>query len=226
MEYAKKMVLVDPRLMDSLQKPQSHTSTIVEGALNKLDMDMKEILNRPDLSEGDKVTMYNQVLQRYLTYQNKIEPPKVHLLNAEKLSAPAPTPIAGQEDEHIEEEIVEAAPKVMRKKAHLLLKRLRRDPQIDWNGKGELVYKGKTVKNSHINDLVQDVLRKRKQHNPHGWETFADALKQNNVPKDLVGNVERWNYMHHKVPQAKIAASPKPTLIGNESRPAQSWISL
>jgi hypothetical protein len=47
-------------------------------------------------------------------------------------------------------------------------------------------YKAETVRGSNVVDLVNDVLRKRKYFNPQGWETFEEALREANVPQDLI----------------------------------------
>jgi hypothetical protein len=47
-----------------------------------------------------------------------------------------------------------------------LLKKMKSSPDISWNEKGELKYKGETVQGSNVVDLVNDVLRKRKYFNP------------------------------------------------------------
>jgi hypothetical protein len=44
-----------------------------------------------------------------------------------------------------------------------------------------------TVQGSNVVDLV-NVLRKRKYFNPQGWETFGEALREANVPQDLIGH--------------------------------------
>ena len=69
------------------------------------------------------------------------------------------------------------------------------DPYIAWSEKGELKYKGETVRGSNVVDLVNDVLRKRKYFNPQGWETFGEALREANVPQDLIGQEDRWKYI-------------------------------
>jgi hypothetical protein len=50
----------------------------------------------------------------------------------------------------------------MKAKAKLLLKKMKSSPDISWNEKRELKYKGETVQGSNVVDLVNDVLRKRK----------------------------------------------------------------
>jgi len=39
---------------------------------------------------------------------------------------------------------------------------------------------------------VNDVLRFRKRFAPKGRDAFARALKQSNVPRDLIGNTKRY----------------------------------
>jgi hypothetical protein len=86
----------------------------------------------------------------------------------------------------IEEEILESVPKTMKTKAELLVRKMKADPNIAWSEKGEQKYKAETVRGSNVVDLVNDVLRKRKYFNPQGWETFEEALREANVPQDLI----------------------------------------
>jgi hypothetical protein len=66
---------------------------------------------------------------------------------------------------------------------------------ISWNEKEELKYKGETVQGSNVVDLVNDVQSKRKYFNPQGWETFGEALREANVPQDLIGHEDHWRYI-------------------------------
>ena len=95
----------------------------------------------------------------------------------------------------IDDEILESVPKTMKAKAQLLLKKMKSNPDISWNEKGELKYKGQTVQGSNVVELVNDVLRKRKYVNPQGWETFGEALREANVRQDLIGHEDRWIYI-------------------------------
>jgi hypothetical protein len=72
---------------------------------------------------------------------------------------------------------------------------MKSSPDISWNEKGELKYKGETVQGSNVVDLVNDVLRKRKYFNPQGWETFGEALRETNVPQNLIGHEDHWRYI-------------------------------
>ena len=111
-----------------------------------------------------------------------------------------PLPLAAEDgtQESMEAEIIQSAPKNLRHKASVLVRRIKQDDNIAWNTKGELVYKGDVVPNTHIHDLVQDVLRKHKTHVPVGWQTFARALRESNVPQDLVGNLDHWQWMNQE----------------------------
>ncbi len=208
MEYAKKMALVEPRLLERLQQQQPYSKpSIVDTALHKLDQDMQDVLNSKDMSSEAKLEQYNQTLQKYLMYTKKREPMKIQLLESKtEPRVPAETTNESNTESQLESEIIETAPKLLQTKARLLLKRLRNDPNINWNSRGELVYKGNTVQNTNINDLVQDTLRSRKHYVPRGWQTFASALKESNVPQDLIGNQDRWQYMMQEQPKRSRSA--------------------
>ena len=46
---------------------------------------------------------------------------------------------------------------------------------------------------SIIADLVNETVRARKMSDePKGWSVFARALKESNVPQELIGNKTRW----------------------------------
>ena len=55
-----------------------------------------------------------------------------------------------------------------------------------------------TIANSNIVDLINDTVRGRKKSEPSGWQTFAQNLKESNVPRDYMGNKKRWEYMHEE----------------------------
>ncbi len=141
MEYAKKTALVEPRVLERLQQQQHFSRpSIVEKALNTLDQDMQDILNRTDISSEEKLNQYNQTLHKYLTFDQKREPMKIQVMqgkNAGESNAKVEPVEAVQQKDDIEEE---TAPKLLQNKAKLLLKRLKKDPNISWNSRGELVY--------------------------------------------------------------------------------------
>ena len=99
MEHARKMALVDPRVLDTLRSPPPPpppTDTLGKN-VQALDDEMKTILDTKDLDDGTKVTLYNQVLQRYKVLSDKHvkEPVRVVAVN-ESMSSTASGPGTGQ----------------------------------------------------------------------------------------------------------------------------------
>ena len=103
--------------------------------------------------------------------------------------------IEAETKDAIEEEILDSVPKTMKTKAELLERKMKADPNIAWSEKGELKYKGETVRGSNVVDLLNDVLHKRKYFNPQGRETFGEVLREANVPQNLIGHEDRWRYI-------------------------------
>ena len=64
---AKVMHLVDPKQWQRTDPMM----TPVQRTISRLDEEMETILKRTDLTDSEKVTRYNQVLQRYLEYQDR-----------------------------------------------------------------------------------------------------------------------------------------------------------
>lgn len=81
------MILMDPRILESMQQKPYVPPDTLNDSLRVLDMQMEHILNREDLSPYDKVKQYQKTLQLYTTrlsdYRNKslglvdVKPPTV-----------------------------------------------------------------------------------------------------------------------------------------------------
>jgi hypothetical protein len=57
------------------------------------------------------------------------------------------------------------------------------------------------------------VSRVSKYFNPQGWETFGEAIREANVPQDLIGHENRWKYITQteRTPRSrKRQQSPSP----------------
>ena len=129
--------------------------------------------------------------------------------------------------------MLEGVPKTMKAKVQLLLKKMKTSPDISWNEKEELKYKGGTVQGSNVVDLVNDVLSKRKYFNPQGCETFGEALREANVSQDLIGHEDRWRYITQtkRTPRSrKLQQSPSPirpyspTTPRSRRKEVQNWV--
>ena len=202
MEYAKKMALVDPRLLENV-RAKAPSNTPIASVLGHLDEEMRNILERTDMDVREKVALYNQVLGRYndLDDRRRQEPLRVAITKTsgeekqvtldktddEATTSPKRVPL--------ESEIIDSVPKIMRKKAGRLLDKTRTESGVEWNDRGQLLINNTVVPGSNIVDLVNDVLRKRQHFEPVGWQPFVRGLGEMNVPMDLVGNPERWRYM-------------------------------
>ena len=226
MEHAKKMVLVDPRMLESMQAPKDTTtykqpeSVVIDMTVRSLQEGMQKLLNNPTVSDEEKAKLYGHYLQEYLTMKNKQT--QVYRSAAAPQPSPTPAPAPGASpagptasgaaaapgvDDAIEREILLSVPKTMQKQASMLVERIKQDPRLDWNKRGELVVQGASVPNTNVVDLVNDVLRKRKGFDPVGWEIFARQLRRSNIPQDIVRNQARWRYMQ-KDPLSDFMESP------------------
>ncbi len=204
--HANKMALVPQELLERLNQQNPEPSPATK-ATNVLDTEMKEILDRRDISEDEKVKLYNQILSRYLTFDNQrkqplemklTEPTLEQTFKPEHDPSDKKTTTSGQ-SQVIEDDVIDSVPRTLRKKAERLLKHLKFDQDVvDWNQKGEVLVDGTVIQGSHLVDLINDALRKRKNFNPKGWEKFNKALAVLNTPQDLIGNVDRWNYQERQ----------------------------
>ena len=108
--------------------------------MDTLDKKMQTILEREDLSADKRLKLYDQSFTRYLNVYDDYRPRPV---------AVAPEPV---KQDLVEDEILESVPKTMKAKAQLQLKKIKSSPDISWNEKGELKYKGETVQGSNMVD--------------------------------------------------------------------------
>ena len=124
MEYAKKMALVDPRLLENV-RAKAPSNTPIASVLRDLDDEMRNILERTDMDVREKVALYNQVLGRYndLDDRRRQEPLRVAIT---KTSGEEKQVTLDKADDEIttspkrvplESEIIDSVPKIMRKKA-------------------------------------------------------------------------------------------------------------
>ena len=225
MEHAKKMILVEPRVLESMQQREPSWDATSKN-LKEKDQSIKKILEE-DQDVYDKANAYQQALWQFLNRfeQYKYRPlgrVEVRPLKLESSSStkqeeeeerqtdPKETKEEKESRTAVEQDVIASVPKSMRSKAERLLHRLKSTPEVKWNDLGEFEYRGQVIKKSNLTDLVNDVLRKRKSaRDPQGWETFAQVLQRINVPQDLVGNSVRWSYINktREIPQTprKIA---------------------
>ena len=204
-----------------------HPTNTLGKKVQPIDVEMMTILDRKDLDDRTKVTLYNQVLQRYNVLSDKHvkEPVRVVALNESGAGARAEGAVGGSSS-GIEADVVDTVPKTMQAKARRLMKHLKRD--ISWTARGELIHEGVTVAGSNVVDLVNDLLRKRKT-DPTGWQPFAQ-LHAINLPMELVGNDASRAYIRQATtvtPARHRRAPATPRVIGaGSARRSLSWTPL
>ena len=86
--------------------------------------------------------------------------------------------------------ILEALPKRYKYKAGAILTHMQRDPSMSWNDKGELIYHGKVIPNSHIVDLLKDSQYQHKGRQLSGQSEFYKGLKESHLPATLMRVVD------------------------------------
>ena len=223
MEHAKKMVLVDPRVLQTrMTAPEFPTVVdpigrrepevgVIDMTLRSLDQGLKNILDTPNIPEDEKAKLYGNYLQDYLTMKKKQsdiygQPARVTFTSPPPQAAAAPTTTPGKDQ--VENQILTVIPRNMQKFAKLLVDRIKSDPSMDWNERGELVLEGRPLLNTNIVDLVKDLLYRRRTFNPLGWEEFATHLARGNIPHDLVRNPERLAFIVSRSQQEPLEFLP------------------
>ena len=192
----------------------------------ELDDDMENILKRRDLDESQKATLYSQALQKYINIRKHHGEARA-LTSTQPIAPPPPAPITqsvkveptviappsattsptrdfdlNNNKYHVSNDsILSSVPRTYRVKGQKLVELLRRTPQISWLPTGEVSIRGKIIPNSNISELVNDTLRHRQRVSPPtGWQSFIEALVEDNIPRNLIGNVQRKSYIKRREP--------------------------
>lgn len=196
-----RLLQLDPQkrsVSDSEARPVSQAEKTITATLNRLDMEMSEILKSNAYGdEREKWLAYLRVLQRYLHFVDGERAQLYHELVKEQKTDTRPVERSAAvvaETRMNDSIIVESVPAKFRNKAKLLLRRLHDAPSSDfsWNAAGVVSVNGETIKHSNIVDLVNDAMRSRKMAKPAGRRVFANFLRAIQAPREFVGNDELW----------------------------------
>jgi len=191
------MVLVPQDFVSQHGHQRVQTNPLVRN-LSQLDLEMKRILSLEDIGDDEKIKLYNQVLQKYLEFDEQRKerhPLPVRIIpstKTEAMSEESKDQYPSQREMDIESEIIDSVPKGFKNKARLLVNKLRQNKNIVyWNDMGELLYDGKPVSGTSIVDLVRDAMGERKRFQPQHWDLFSRGLARINTPLDWIGNDNR-----------------------------------
>lgn len=213
MDNAKKMLLIEPGLIDKINQRQNNS----DNPLSRLDTEMQEILNS-NIEDRKKCILYLQILQRYLHFNEESRQPielpliqqnedfTVSNKKDETLDQdPVSTQVLKKEVKSVTHDhfpyttnnILKSIPKTYLKKGESLLNLISLSKnKINWNNEdGVVMIDDKTIPGTNINDLINDLVRPLKRSDPIGWETFAKALKDIKIPLIYLGNPNRIEYI-------------------------------
>jgi len=193
MHGVKKMALVDTRMLERLKSPETPLTRTEEArkTLSDLDMGMKNVLDRDDLTDEQKVRLYTTALQKFVQVRNRMDPIQ---------------PIIQKDTSHqkeinlfpaaAESKALHAIPAIYRNRAEKILQHIKTSNDVGWSENGHLIYQDNIVEGSNITDLLLDVVKSgSRTKNPEGWREFAAALKEVNVPRSFIGNKARWHHI-------------------------------
>ena len=85
------MLLMDPRIVESMQQKPYVPPDTLNDSLRTLDMEMQHILNREDLSPHDKMKQYQKTLQLYTTRLSDYKNKPLGLIDVKPPAANTPT---------------------------------------------------------------------------------------------------------------------------------------
>lgn len=209
--------------------PPSQSSTMTppyQKVTHSLDNDIHELLGRHDISEYDKLSMYQELLNRYLKYYNKavgedtpslahdkVLPTREYMMDGDSnigTENHSDSKIGGEEESaNVVEEILKSVPTSGVKHARLLLKKIKEKPDIiSWNSNSEIVVNGKVIPKSNIHDVIYDAVSQKKTP-PIGYDVFYKALDDINTPRSYILNKNRISSKSHDTPESPLSVKKK-----------------
>lgn len=229
MEHAKKMLLIDPSMFEKIKQQNS-----ADSPMSRLDIELQNILNS-QMEDRKKCILYLQILHRYLHFTEEGRQP-LELPLVSNTDIPEVTDdknkdidisnVVVEKASHGEEtldkntllnkrhtytprHILSLIPKTYTRKGELLLNLVASNAdKIDWDDVGTVIINKEKIVGSNILDLVNDCVRPLKNNEPIGWQQFASALKEIQIPLTYIGNPKRSDFI--KQLQLKDLEQPTP----------------
>jgi hypothetical protein len=186
MNFAKKMLLISPDALDRLKSTGAEVKSH-----HSLENQMTEVLANKNIDDNEKWRHFEQMLQSFVKTAAKAREP-IHIPIIENYDSREKMQILPLEQE-IKSSMGNS--KTLNRNASQLLDYLRKSPHISWDNRGIVQIQGRTLPNSNIIDLVNDALKSRKSDTSDGWHDFAYLLAGLNVPRELIPNNYRWQYI-------------------------------
>lgn len=190
MEFAKKMLLVDPARLAAIATTTNNSikdiyrPSIVDKQLSTLDNEISNVLNS-SLPDDEKAKQYMVTLRNYRVFD--------------------PKPIKVDETE---QEILRSVPKELKPKARKLLKQIK--PHVRWSDKGEIASEKELIPDSNMGELLTTALELGSfKKRPTGFDTFANVLKRADTPHELIHNESLWAQVNSKPRKKRRTTTPQ-----------------
>ena len=167
-------------------------------AMARLEKDMSGLLEDPVLEPTEKMKLYNQFINRLLTYDRKQNPEPVD---------PFSYPVAPVEDpkEDLEDDLAITLPPSLRSKGQHLYQKLK--GTVQWNDKAEiLIEDNRPISGLHIPHYTNTAIRTQRKIRklPTGWGYFNQKLREANIPERLLSRGPQFQ------PQVVWKPEPEP----------------
>ena len=183
-------------------------------AMARLEKDMSGLLEDPVLEPTEKMKLYNQSMNRLLTYDRKQDP---------EPGDPFPEPVVPVEDpKDLENDLTITLPPSLRSKGQHPYQKLK--GTLQWNDKGEILTEdNQPISGSHITDMINTAIRTQRKIRtlPTGWGYFNQKLQEANIPERLLGRGPQFQPQEEvwkPEPKSEPDSEPEP-----ESEPESEW---
>lgn len=156
--------------------------------LMDLNKQMVDILNNKQYPADIKNQLFQQVLETYNITRDRIrQPVELEIQNFH------PETTENRPADNILQGLLATIPKTIQGKAEALYNRIMSSKRLTVSDKGEVLIDDQVIRGSNVIDLINDLSRKRKTRPPLGYKELAQVLNAENIPRELVGNPDRWN---------------------------------
>ena len=198
METAEKMYLVPQHQLDKLKTMTSGKENVRNTVENDLNETMRHILTRSDLIPYEKAKLYASALQRFLNIVKQGDEETARLTLSLPVESENKTVIGVTDDQQttkdeIAKEVIGNVPVRTRKNASYIMDKISKSGDVaSWNDEGEFIFKGKTIKGSHMLDLVKNLTESHKvsdDRRPLGWPEMLQTVANLNIPFSAIPNV-------------------------------------
>jgi hypothetical protein len=175
MQHARRMVLVPENQQHHPQTDNLPNPPAPVASFRNIDTDIESVLNKKNISDFEKIALYNSILNKYLI--------KFH---AQKDSERAARDQLNEDDAQAQSdnktEIDWAANGISKENFNIVKNILHQSATVTWDDKGKVFVNGEPT-GSAINSLVTHLISQNEFKTLPGWSIFLEAVKKLNIPK-------------------------------------------